>query len=366
MGAIQQLIDSGQSLWLDRLTRDLLASGQLQRDIDELSVDGVITNPEALARAISGSPDYDRSIFSAATTWREPEDAFYELVKEDLLWAAGLLTPLYERSYRLDGWVTLPVSPRLREAHRQMHAQGLRLFREVRLPNIALQVPGTDEGVRAAEELVADGVPVMVSSVFSPRQYARAADACMRGMERRLAAGRDPFVRCFVSVGLRAWNMLAERAAPAGLRKQLALAVGARIYRCHCDDRDSARSDRLAEAGAIPPWVCWANSDGPIAHPADVLSMETLVAPETVVIASEPSLLTFARHGHVEDLLPRDGGDADAVLVEARRAGMDLEALAEALQREALLEARQQWLDLLTALEARADALHERHGDVLT
>lgn len=364
MQAIQQLNDIGQSIWLDRLDRDMLDSGRFEQALDTLSVAGATTNPGALARTIREGFDYNASIHAATMMRQEPEDVFYGFILEDLTRASALLQPLHERSDGEEGWVTLPVSPKLREASRHMVAQALRLHAEAGLPNLAVELPGTRAGLKAAEDTLAAGVPVVVTHVFSPAQYRAAADACMRGLERRVSAGREQLVPCFVSVNVRAWDEAVEGRVPRSLRGELGLAIARRVYRAFCRDMDSIRADRLAEEAALPPQLVWASTSGTTPQASDVTYVEELAARDTVCVMSETTLNTFARHGRVHALLPRDGGNAHEVLAEFERAGVDVASLADALQREALLASRQAWLDMLTAVDTRGDQLHMSHGDI--
>lgn len=364
MQAIQRLNDIGESLWLDHLDRDLLDSGRFEREIERYSVSGATLNPGTLARCISQGLAYNASIFIASAIDREPESIFYFCAEEDLTRASAMLEPVRERSNGAEGWLTLPVSPKLQEASRQMLAQALRLHAGAGLPGLAIELPGTPAGLVAAEEALSAGVPVMVTHVFSPAQYRAAADVCLRALDRRVAAGGDRRLPCFVSVNVGAWDEAVEGRVPRTHRGKLGRAIAGSIYRSYCDDIGTLWADRLAEPGALPLRLVW-GSPGGAPSAADVRRVEELAARDTACILSEVALLAFARHGQVRPLLPRDGGNAQEVLGDFRRLGLDVDGLAAALQRESLLASRQAWLELLTAIDIRTDEVHAWHGDVL-
>src|SRR5215831_14001395 len=188
MRATEGLHELGQSIWLDNITRELLDSGQLQTYIDDYSVTGLTSNPAIFDKAIA-SGGYDDAIQDLAERGEDREAIFFELAIEDLRRAADLFGPIHERTDGVDGWVSLEVSPLLAydtestvEAAKTLHAKADR-------ENLFIKIPGTAEGLPAIEEAIAAGVPVNVTLLFSPEQYIAAAEAYMRGVERRIAAG---------------------------------------------------------------------------------------------------------------------------------------------------------------------------------
>lgn len=359
----QRLHELGQSLWLDHLDRDLLDSRRFAREVARFSVTGATTHPGMLARCIRDTLAYNASIFIASSIHKEPEDVFYAVYLEDVVRACALLAPVREQSRGQEGWVTLPVSPRLREAPRHMHAQAHQLHAEAGMPGVAIELPATSAGLAAAEEVLSEGVPVMVTHVFSPAQYRAAADAGLRALERRVASDGEPRVPCFIAVDVAAWDRALERLLPGSPRGALGLAIAQSVYRSFCEDIGELWADRLAEPGALPLRLVWAGT-GVAPSASDARRVEQLAAKDTVAILSELALLTFARHGEVHLLLPRDGGNAREVLADFARMGIEVDRLASALQRESLLASREAWLEVLSAVDQRAQEVHLTHGDI--
>src|ERR1700692_968258 len=194
MKPTQQLHDLGQSLWLDNITRDLLDSGTLKRYIDELSVTGLTSNPTIFDHAIKNSTAYDAPIQEKLLNGRSGEALFFELALEDIPRAADLFRPIYDRTLGVDGWVSLEVSPLLAHDTKTTIAVAKDLHAPPGRPNVLIKIPGTKEGRPAIEEAIFAGVPVNVTLLFSREQYLAAADAYMRGIERRIAAGLKPDV----------------------------------------------------------------------------------------------------------------------------------------------------------------------------
>src|SRR5271168_4561431 len=206
MKPTQRLHDIGQSLWLDNITRKLLNTGGLKRHIDELSVTGLTSNPTIFDAAIKNSSDYDEEIRSRAKAGRAAEQLFFDLALKDCTRAADLFRPIHDRTDGVDGWVSLEVSPKLAydtsstvAAARELHARAGR-------PNLFIKIPGTKEGLPAIEEAIFAGVPVNVTLLFSREQYVAAAEAFLRGIERRVEAGLKPDVGSVASVFISRWD----------------------------------------------------------------------------------------------------------------------------------------------------------------
>ena len=207
MKATQLLHDLGQSLWLDNITRDLLTSGTLKRYIDELSVTGLTSNPTIFDHAIKNSTAYDASIRQKLEEGKSGEELFFELALEDITQAADLFRPIWDETNGVDGWVSLEVSPLLahdtakhdRRSRRDLHGRAGR-------PNLFIKIPGTKEGLPAIEEAIFAGVPVNVTLLFSREQYLAAAEAFLRGIERRIDAGLKPDVGSVASVFVSRWD----------------------------------------------------------------------------------------------------------------------------------------------------------------
>jgi transaldolase len=351
--ALQQL---GQRIWLDNITRALLRSGTLARYIRELSVTGLTSNPTIFEHAIGGGPDYDASIRVLADAGLSGEDLFFELALEDLCAAADLFRPAFDASGGLDGWVSLEVSPLLAHnaahtirAANQLHAKAARA-------NLFIKIPGTAEGLEAIEQAIFDGVPVNVTLLFSRAQVLAAAEACLRGLERRLAAGRGLQVASVLSLFVSRWDVAVQQEVASPLHNRLGIAMAMRSYQAHGALLLSPRWQRLAAAGARPPRLLWASTGSKDPAAPDTLYVQALAAPDTINTLPEKTLLAFAEHGHVGPPLPADGGDSEAVLQEFRREGVDDAALAARLQREGVDAFAASWHALLARIREKQAA----------
>src|SRR6266446_1021149 len=206
MKATETLHEQGQSLWLDNITRDLLDSGTLQRYIDELSVTGLTSNPTIFDHAIKNSAAYDAAIRKKVKEGKSGEDLFFELALEDLTRAADLFRPIWDRTHGVDGWVSLEVSPLLAHDTASTLAAAKELHARAGRPNLLIKIPGTKEGLPAIEEAIFAGVPINVTLLFSREHYEMAADAYVRGIERRIDAGLKPDIGSVASVFISRWD----------------------------------------------------------------------------------------------------------------------------------------------------------------
>jgi len=357
MHATQQLHEAGQSLWLDNITRDLLTGGTLERYVDELSITGLTSNPTIFDHAIENTDAYDEDIRIGASMGKAAEELFFELALDDLTQAADLFAPVHERTDGVDGWVSLEVSPRLAYDPGTTIAEAARLHGLAGRANLFIKIPGTAAGLPAIEESIFGGVPVNVTLLFSPEHYAAAAEAYLRGVERRVQADLDPAVGSVASVFISRWDKAVLDDAPAELRNRLGIAVAKRTYRAYRELLDSDRWQRLANLGARPQRLLWASTGTKDPDASDVLYVTSLVAPFTVNTMPEQTLHAFAAHGEVGDPLPPDGGDADEVLAAFGAAGIEVDALAATLQRDGAEAFDASWDDLLACITTKTDAL---------
>jgi transaldolase len=357
MKATQQLHELGQSLWLDNITRGLLTSGTLARYIRDYSVTGLTSNPTIFDKAIRESSFYDAAIQQKAAAGKSGEALFFELALEDLTQAADLFRPVHDATAGVDGWVSLEVSPLLADDAAGTIRAAAGLHRRAQRPNLYIKIPGTEAGVRAIEETIYAGVPVNVTLLFSCEQYLAAAEAYMRGIERRLAAKLDPKVQSVASIFVSRWDAAVQDKVGAPLRNRLGIAVARRIYRAYHELLDSARWRKLAAAGADPQRVLWASTGTKDPKASDTLYIEALAAPGTVNTMPEPTLLAFADHGKLAATMPEDGGDADALLAEFQRAQVEQGPLAAQLQRDGAKSFTKSWTDLLACLESKSAKL---------
>jgi len=353
MNATQELHDLGQSLWLDNITRRLLDSGTLARYIGDLSVTGLTSNPTIFEHAIGSSDSYDAAIRRTSAQGKSEEDRFFELALEDLRRAADLFRPAFDATDGVDGWVSLEVSPLLADDAAATIKMAARLHALAQRPNLFIKIPGTREGIAAIEESVFAGVPINVTLLFSAEQYAAAAEAYLRAIERRIAAGRDPRVASVASLFVSRWDVAVKDRVAAGLRNRLGIAVAMQAYRAYRQLLASPRWQKLAAAGARPQRLLWASTGTKDPAAPETLYVQALAAPDTINTMPEKTLLAFADHGEVKGMLPTDGGDSAAVLEACRREGIDVAALATQLQREGADAFSKSWHQLLQRIGAK-------------
>ena len=359
MKATQQLHDLGQSLWLDNITRDLLTSGTLRRYRDELSVTGLTSNPTIFDLAIRNGNSYDESIRKKTAQGKSGEELFFELALEDLTQAADLFRLIFDSTNGIDGWVSLEVSPLLAYDTAKTIKEVAQLHARSKRPNVLIKIPGTREGVPAIEESTFQGVPVNVTLLFSREQYIAAAEAYMRGIERRIDAGRDPKIHSIASVFISRWDKAVIGKVPELLRNRLGIAIAKRTYKTYRDLLKSARWQKLAAAGAVPQRLLWGSTGTKDPAAPDVMYIEALAAPDTVNTIPEKTLLAFADHGQVKGVMPADAGDAEQVLAEFARAGVNHAELAEELQREGAEAFDRSWNDLMDCLRSKSEELQK-------
>ena len=357
MKATEKLHALGQSLWLDNITRDLLTSGTLKKYIDDLSITGLTSNPTIFDHAIAHSHAYDEEIRRLVAAGKSGEELFFELAVADLTKAADLFAPIYQRTAGVDGFVSLEVSPLLAHDTARTVAEAKALHAKADRPNLFIKIPGTIEGLPAIEEAIFSGVPVNVTLLFSRDDYVRAADAYMRGLERRVASGLSPDVRSVASLFVSRWDKATLDKLPGDLRDRLGIAIAQQSYKAYRDLLDSDRWQWLEGQGARPQRLLFASTGNKDPAASDVLYMGALAAPNTINTVPEETLLAFANHGQVDRAMPRDGGDAEQVLVSIARAGIDTNALSRQLQDEGAKSFIDSWKDLLDAIGAKSKAL---------
>ncbi len=356
MNPTAQLHQNGQSLWLDNITREMLDSGQLQTYIDSYSVTGLTSNPAIFAKAIS-SGGYDAAIKQKAEAGIARDDLFFELAIEDLRRAADLFLPTHLRTDGVDGWVSLEVSPLLAHDTQSTVSAATELHAQAARNNLFIKIPGTAEGLPAIEAAIAAGVPVNVTLLFSPEQYVAAAEAYVRGLERRVAAGLNPVVGSVASVFMSRWDAAVLDQVPAEMHDTLAVAIGRQTYRAYRELMNSDRWQKLANAGARMQRLLWASTSTKDPAAPDTLYVNLLGAPFTVNTIPEGTLRAFFDHGHPGDLMPADGGESAQVLDAHRAAGVDVDALAARLQDDGATSFVAAWNDLMDHIDKQSAAL---------
>jgi transaldolase len=359
MNATQKLHDLGQSLWLDNITRDLLNDGTLARYIDELSVTGLTSNPTIFHHAIQNSAAYDDAIRAGLAKGRSGEALFFDLALDDLTRAADLFEPIHQRTDGVDGWVSLEVSPLLAYDTAKTIAAAKELFARAARRNLFIKIPGTQEGLPAIEEAILAGVPVNVTLLFDREQYLAAAEAFLRGIERRIEAGLPAEVPSVASLFVSRWDAAVAKQAPAELVNELGIAIAGRAYRAYHDLLGSPRWQRIYNAGARPQRLLWASTGTKDPHASDVLYIKSLAAPFTVNTMPEGTLKALASHGEIGAILPADGGDCEAVLDRFAKAGVDVNALAAKLQRDGAGSFVQSWNELMGVIASKSESLRK-------
>ena len=355
MKATKLLHNLGQSLWLDNITRDLLNTGTLKRYIDELSVTGLTSNPTIFDHAIKNSSAYDAAI--RERQGRSGEPLFFELALEDIRRAADLFRPVYDQTNGMDGWVSLEVSPVLAYDAASTLAAAKELRARAVRPNVFIKIPGTKEGLPAIEEAIYAGIPVNVTLLFSREQYLAAADAFMRGIERRIAAGLKPDVASVASVFVSRWDGAVAGKVPLALNNELGIAMANRTYKAYRELLGSPRWQRAFNAGARPQRLLWASTGTKDRNASDVLYIKALAAPFTVNTMPEATLLALADHGELGSIMSADGGDCETVLAQFSEAGVKLDALAAQLQVDGAKAFVKSWDELLAVIASKRNAL---------
>jgi transaldolase len=357
MKATQKLHELGQSLWLDNITRDLLTSGTLRRYIDELSVTGLTSNPTIFNAAVRNSTAYDAAISAKIKEGKSGEDLFFELAIDDITRAADLFRRTFEQTCGVDGWVSLEVSPLLAHDTKTTLAVAKELHARAGRSNLFIKIPGTPQGLPAIEEAIFAGVPINVTLLFSREHYAAAAEAYLRGIERRIAAGLKPDVGSVASLFISRWDSAVKDKVPGALQNHLGVAIGKRAYKAYCDLMAAPRWQRIFNAGARPQRLLMASTGTKDPKASDILYVKELAAPLTINTMPEATLRAFADHGEVGPAISADGGDCEAVLTQFAKAGIDIDALAARLQDEGAASFVKSWNELMEVIAAKSAVL---------
>jgi len=357
MKATQLLHDLGQSIWLDNITRDLLDSGTLENYIEELSITGLTSNPTIFDHAIKNSNAYDKAIHEDLKKGKSGEALFFDLALADLTRAADLFRPIYDRTDGVDGWVSLEVSPLLAYDTTSTLAAARELHARAKRPNLLIKIPGTKEGLPAIEEAIFSGIPINVTLLFDRGHYAAAAEAFLRGIERRIDGGLPPNVGSVASVFISRWDAAVASKVPEALRNQLGIAIAKRTYKACRTLLSSPRWQRVYNLGARPQRLLWASTGTKDPSASDILYIKALAAPFTVNTMPEGTLKALAEHTGLGALLPADGGDCEEVLAQYAKAGIDVDALAAQLQDGGAKSFVKSWNDLMTVIASKEAAL---------
>jgi transaldolase len=357
MKATKLLHDLGQSIWLDNITRDLLDNGTLQHYIDDLSVTGLTSNPTIFNQAIKNSSSYDGSIRDKMAKGQSGEELFFNVALEDMTRAADHFLPIYERTNGVDGWVSLEVSPELAYDTNSTIAAAKDLHARAGRKNLFIKIPGTPAGLPAIEECIFSGIPVNVTLLFSREHYLAAAEAFLKGIERRIDAGLNPQVGSVASVFISRWDGSVSKKVPDELRNKLGIAIGGRIYKAKRELLGSPRWERTYNAGARPQRLLWASTGTKDPSASDVLYVKALAAPFTVNTMPEATLKALATYSEVGPIMTADGGDSEQVLQQFANAAFDVDALAAQLQEEGAKSFVSSWTELMGVIASKSAVL---------
>jgi transaldolase len=356
MKPTQKLHELGQSLWLDNITRTMLDDGTEQRYIDELDVTGQTSNPTIFDKAISGGDAYDEQIAELREKKMEPEEIFFELALADVTRAAKMFAGIHEETDRMDGWVSLEVSPVFAYDTQETIQQAADLYGRAEKNNF-IKIPGTPEGLPAIEESIYAGIPINVTLLMSTDQTMAAAEAYMKGIERRIEADLDPDVPSVLSLFISRWDVAIHDDVPDELKNKLGVAVGKATYAAWREMLDSDRWQGLSAKGARLQRLLFASTGTKDPEAPDTLYIEAFAAPDTINTMPDKTLKAFADHGEVGDPLPADGGDAEQVFDAHREAGIDTDALALKLQKDGAEAFVKSWNELLGTIKSESERL---------
>ena len=357
MKPTRQLYELGQSLWLDNITRTLLDDGTLARYIAEDSVTGLTSNPSIFDSAIGGGEAYDAAIHAKTQAGLVGEALFTELALEDLRRAADLFQPVFDATDQTDGWVSMEISPLLAADTAASIAAACQIYNQAQRANLFVKIPGTPQGVPAIEQAIFFGIPINVTLLFSCAHYQAAAEAYLRGIERRLAAGLDLRVGSVASLFISRWDVAGNAQLPPELQHKLGIAVARQTYRAYRELLASPRWRKLAAAGAKPQRLLWASTCTKDPAAPDTLYVSALAAPDTINTLPEKTLHAFADHGRLQGAMPADGGDAEAVLSTITAAGVNVPALAAKLQQDGAGSFVKSWQQLLQRIAEKSGAI---------
>ena len=357
MRATRILHELGQSLWLDNISRDLLDSGKLEYYIREFSVTGLTSNPTIFERAFKTSTGYDRAILREALNGKSAEDSFFDLALDDLTRAADLLRPIFERTDGVDGWVSLEVSPLLARDAGKTIVAAENLFARAGRPNLMIKIPGTKECLQAIEEVVYSGVPVNVTLLFSRDHYLAAAEAYLRGIERRIQGGLRPDIQSVASVFVSRWDAAVASTIPKALKNRLGIAVAQQIYEAARGLLGSARWHRTYNFGARPQRVLWASTGAKDPTALKNMYVDPLAAPFTVNTMPEDTLNALAQFTELGESVLTVSEECEESLAKFVDAGIGLDELAAKLQNDGTSNFVDSWNELMGVLEFKAAML---------
>jgi transaldolase len=358
---LQRLSALGQSVWVDYLSRESIRGGHLRQLIDDFAVVGATSNPTIFQKAMSEGSAYDEQLHELGA--RDAADSFWALAQRDIQDACDVFRPVWERSGRRDGYVSLEVDPRLAYDTLRTYREAMRLHEQVDRPNLMVKIPATKPGLAAVEDVIAKGRSINVTLIFSLRRYAEVAESYIRGLERLVAEGGDPravasVASFFVSrIDSEADRRLQEAGAPAELQGKLAIANAKLAYRHYLDAFSGPRWEFLVGKGASPQRVLWASTSTKNPAYPDTLYVEELLGPDTVDTMPEETIAAYQDHGEPQLRLQAGIEQAEHVFDELARVGVDYEDVTDTLEREGVEKFSDSFAQLIESLAAKQRSL---------
>jgi transaldolase len=370
---LKRLSGLGQSVWVDFLSRESIRGGHLQELMDDYSVVGATSNPTIFEKAMSSGSAYDEQLHELADVERghpaDLEQSFWALAEQDIKDACDLFRPVWESSGRRDGYVSLEVDPRLAYETLRTFREAMHLHETVDRPNLMVKIPATRPGLAAIEDVIAKGHSINVTLIFSLRRYAEVAESYTRGIERLVAEGGDPrkvasVASFFVSrIDTEADRRLDEldraRAggAPDELKGKLAIANARLAYRHYLEAFSGPRWEYLVSKGATPQRVLWASTSTKNPAYPDTLYVDELIGGETVNTMPEETIKAYQDHGDPQQRLESGLPEAERLLAELERVGIDYDDLTNTLEREGVEKFSESFEQLLQALHTKQESL---------
>ncbi len=357
MGKLHDLADLGQAIWFDYIQRSLISSGELQNLIDQ-GVRGVTSNPTIFEKAIAGSHDYDDALRRLAKNGKSTQEIYEELVLRDILLTADLFLPVYVNTRGLDGFVSLEVSPKLAYDTDNTVQEGKRLFKALGKPNVMIKVPATDAGIPAVEALIAGGVNVNVTLLFSLSQYVKAAEAYISGLEKHLSAGGDiskiaSVASFFVSRVDTSVDAELAKIGNKDLLGKAAIANAKIAYGRFKSIFSGHRWERLAGNGAHVQRVLWASTGTKNPGYSDTLYVDKLIGPHTVNTLPPSTLGMFLDHGQVSPSLEAGLEHAKNLMDQLAELGLNLDAITKKLEEDGVRSFASSFESLLNSIDTK-------------
>ncbi|MGI8967771.1 MAG: transaldolase [Chloroflexota bacterium] len=374
---LHQLLDQGQSPWIDNITRDMLQNGDLQRRIDQ-GIVGLTSNPTIFQKAIGGSSLYDDELRQLVRQDKSVNEIYDALVLDDIRNAAKTFRPVYDKTNGRDGYVSIEVAPHLAYDTDKSLAEARRLFKYLNTPNIMIKIPGTDEGIPAFQQAIADGININVTLVFSIENYRKVAQAYVTALQQRADAGQpidriSSVASFFVSrVDTMVDKKLDDLMNNAGdeqrkkqigdLRGKAAIANAKMAYEAFSEIFSGSKWEALAAKGAKPQRCLWASTSTKNPDYRDVLYVEELIGPETVDTMPPATIDAFLDHGKVNRTLNQNVAQAHAELDALENAGISMEQVTHQLQEDGVKLFAQSFDDLIKSIEEKRQQMMAQVG----